>query len=125
MSKFITKNLANAFKLVRVGWQCNRAIHGVLTLMAAAEEKAFLRAAVAAIPRITEIISGFPPDDRAGAFEIAKRRFMAAALDFGCTEIGAQTRVSAVMQRLRRRVQDRQDSEKKLQALLNQLTKSK
>ena len=39
-------------------------------------EKAFLRVAVAASPRIAEIICGFPPDDRAGVLEIAERRFM-------------------------------------------------
>jgi hypothetical protein len=55
-----------------------------------AEEKAFLRVAVAAIPRIAEIIRGFPPNDRAGALETAERRFLAAALDYGCTEITAQ-----------------------------------
>jgi DNA-directed RNA polymerase specialized sigma24 family protein len=82
------------------------------------EEKAFLRSAVATIPRIAEIICGFPPDDRAGALETAERRFMEAALEFGCTEIAARSRVSAVMARLRRRMED----EKKLQALLHRLT---
>jgi hypothetical protein len=32
-----------------------------------AEEKAFLGVAVTAIPRVAEIILGYPPDDRAGA----------------------------------------------------------
>jgi len=41
---------------------------GASTVMTStAEEKAFLRVAVAAIPRVIEIILGFPPDDRAGA----------------------------------------------------------
>ena len=31
--------------------------------------------------------------------ETAERRFLAAALDYGCTEITAQSRVSAVMRR--------------------------
>jgi hypothetical protein len=57
------------------------------------EEKAFLRAAVTAIPRMTEIIEGFPPDHRAGAIEVAERSFLAAALDYGCIEIAAQSRV--------------------------------
>ena len=82
-----------------------------------AEEKAFLRSAVAAIPRIVEIVCAFPPDDQAGALETVK-----AALEFGCTEIAARSRVSAVMGRLRRRVEDQQISEKKLRALLNRLT---
>ena len=86
------------------------------------EEKAFLRSAVAAIPRIAKIICGFPPDDRAGALETAEQRFMEAALEFGCTEIAARSRVSAVMGRLRRRVEEQRISEKKLQALLHRLT---
>jgi hypothetical protein len=88
------------------------------------EEKAFLRSAVAAIPRIAEMVRGFPPDDRAGALENAERRFMEAALEFGCTEIAARSRVSAVMGRLRRRVERQQASEKKLQALLSRLTEA-
>jgi hypothetical protein len=45
-----------------------------------------LRVAVAAIPRVTEIIQGFLPNDQAGALETAERSFLAAALDYGCTE---------------------------------------
>ena len=86
------------------------------------EEKAFLRVAVAAIPRVAEIIWRFPPDDRAGALERAERCFLAAALDYGCTEITAQSRVSAVMRRLRSRLERQQASERKLQALLHRLT---
>jgi hypothetical protein len=88
------------------------------------EEKAFLRAAVAAIPRIAEIVCEFPPDDRAGALEAAERRLIEAALEFGCTEIAARSRVSAVMGRLRRRVEEQRASEKKLRVLLHRLTES-
>jgi hypothetical protein len=88
-----------------------------------AEEKAFLSVAVAAIPRVAEIICGFPPDDRAGALEVVEERFLAAALDYGCSEITAQSRVSAVMRRLRGRLERQKASEKKLQALLHRLTK--
>ena len=71
---------------------CNRATGSALTAMTStAEEKAFLRVAVAAIPRVTEIIQGFPPDDQAGALETAERSFLAAALDYGCTEIAARS----------------------------------
>ena len=87
-----------------------------------AEEKAFLRVAVAAIPRVAQIIQGFPPDDQAGALESAERRFMAAASDYGCIEITARSRVSAVMRRLRSRLERQRESEKKLQALLHRLT---
>ena len=89
-----------------------------------AEEKAFLRVAVAAIPRVTEMIRGFPPDDQAGALETAERSFMAAALDYGCTEITARSRVSAVMRRLRSRLERQRAGERKLQALLHKLTES-
>jgi hypothetical protein len=87
-----------------------------------AEEKAFLRVAVAAIPRVAELILAFPPDDRAGALETAERRFLAAALDYGCTEKTAQSRVSAVMRRLRGRLERQQASERNLKALLQRLT---
>lgn len=86
-----------------------------------AEEKAFLRVAVAAIPRVADMIQGFPPDDRAGALETAERSFMVAALDYGCTEITARSRVAAVMRRLRGRLERQRASEKKLQALLHRL----
>jgi hypothetical protein len=96
----------------------------VRDMTSTAEEKAFLKVAVAAIPRVAEIIWGFPPDDRAGALERAERCFLAAALDYGCTEITAQSRVSAVMRRLRSRLERQQASEKKLQALLHRLTEA-
>ena len=86
-----------------------------------AEEKTFLSVAVAAIPRVAEIILEFPPDDRAGALETAERRFLAAALDHGCTEVTAQSRVSEVTRRLRGRLERQRASEKKLQALLHRL----
>ena len=87
-----------------------------------AEEKTFLSVAVAAIPRVAEIILEFPPDDRAGALETAERRFLAAALDHGSTEIAARSRVSIVMSRLRSHIERQRASEKKLQALLYRLT---
>ena len=87
-----------------------------------AEEKTFLSLAVAAIPRVAEIILEFPPDDRAGALETAERRFLAAALDHGCTEIAARARVSIVMRRLRSHIERQRASEKKLQALFYRLT---
>ena len=102
---------------------CNRATGSALTAMTStAEEKAFLRVAVAAIPRVTEIIQGFSRNDQAGALETAERSFLAAALDYGCTEIAAQSRVSALMRRLRSRLERQQAGEKKLQALLHRLT---
>jgi hypothetical protein len=111
------------FALARSWTTCNYVSSCALTVMATAvEEKAFLRSAIAAIPRIAEIVCEFPPDDRAGALEAAEGRFMGAALDFGCTEIAAQSRVSAVMGRLRRRVEERRTREMKLRSLLHRLT---
>jgi hypothetical protein len=88
------------------------------------EEKAFLRAAVSALPRVTEIICEFPLDERAGALEAAERQFMVAALDYGCTEIAARSRVSAIMRRLRGRLARQTAGEEKLKALLHKLTQS-
>jgi hypothetical protein len=88
------------------------------------EEKAFIRAAVAAFPRIAEIVSGYAPDERAGALEVAERRFIEAARDYGCTEIAAQSRVSILMKRLRRQVERQSESEEQLRALLRSITKS-
>ena len=88
------------------------------------EEKAFLTSAVAALPRIAEIISGYAADDRAGALEIAERRFIEAAQDYGCTEVTAQSRVSILMKRLRKQVERQGASDDQLRALLRSITKS-
>jgi hypothetical protein len=104
---------------------CNRATGSALTAVTStAEEKAFLRLALAAIPRVTEIIQGFPGNDQVGALETAERSFLAAALDYGCTEMAAQSRVSALMRRLRSRLERQQTNEGKLQAMLQRLTQS-
>jgi hypothetical protein len=104
---------------------CNLATGNALTAMTSTtQEKAFLRVAVAAIPRVTELIQRFSPDDQAGALETAERSFRAAALDYGCTEIAAQSRASALMRRLRSRLERQRADEKKLRVLLHKLTKS-
>ena len=54
-------------------------------MTSSSEEDEFLRVALAAIPRITEMIAAFPAEHRAGALEVAKRRYVQAAQDFGCT----------------------------------------
>jgi hypothetical protein len=65
------------------------------------EEDEFLKVAVAAVPRIAEIIAAFRAEDRAGALVLAERRYMQAARDFGCTEVAAEGWVAAVMRSLR------------------------
>ena len=47
---------------------------------------------------------------------------MAAALDYGCTEIAARSRVSVIMRRLRGRLARQTAGEEKLKALLHKLT---
>jgi hypothetical protein len=66
-----------------------------------AELDEFLEVASAALPRITEIIVAFPAEHRAGALEVAERRYRQAARDFGCTEADSERWVAAVMRKLR------------------------
>jgi hypothetical protein len=66
-----------------------------------AEVCEFLEVASAALPRITEIIFAFPADHRAGALEMAERRYRQAARDFGCAEADSERWVAAVMRKLR------------------------
>jgi putative transposase len=96
---------------------------GIKAAVAKVLHATWQRCRVAAIPRVAELISEFPPDGRPSALEAAERRFLAAALEYGCTDITAQSRVSAIMRRLRSHLERRQASEKKLQALLHRLTK--
>ena len=41
----------------------------------------FVKAASASLPRVSEIIAAFSVEDRAGAFELAERRYEQAARD--------------------------------------------
>ena len=52
------------------------------------QEDEFLEAAVAAIPRIAELIAALPSEDRAGALEVAERQFLQSAEEFGCANRG-------------------------------------
>jgi hypothetical protein len=85
------------------------------------EEDEFLRVALAAIPRITEMIAAFPAEHRAGALEVAKRRYMQAAAEFGCTTADSEREVDAVMRELQ--AQQQAISRRKLTSLLRRLTK--
>jgi len=87
-------------------------------------EENFLEVAVAAIPRITEIITAFPAEHRTGALEVAERRYMEAARDFGCVEVAARSRVSEVMHNLQAQVERRGIGQQNLEALLHKLTPS-
>jgi hypothetical protein len=65
------------------------------------EEDKFLDAASDALPRIIELIASFPVEHRGGAFEVAERRYIQAARDFGCSEEAATRWVAAIMRKLR------------------------
>ncbi len=71
------------------------------------EEDKFVEAASAAIPRIVEIIAAFPPEHRAGALELAERRYIQAARDFGCTPAETERWVAAIMRKFRMRVEEK------------------
>ena len=71
------------------------------------EEDKFLEVASDALPRIIELIATFPVKHRAGAFEVAERRYMEAARDFGCTEEAARRWVAAIMRKLRTLVEQK------------------
>ena len=66
----------------------------------------FLEAAVAAIPKIAELIAALPSEDRAGALEVAERRFVRTAEGFGCAKSGSRDWTAAGMRILQERVQE-------------------
>ena len=65
-------------------------MHVELLMAPAEDEKIFLRAAVDAIPKVSEIVCRFSPEDQSGALDAAERRFVKSARDCGCTEISAR-----------------------------------
>ena len=66
-----------------------------------AEVDKFVKVASASLPRVSEIIAAFSDEDRAGALEIAERRYAQAARDFGCDEAETKRWVPALMRKLR------------------------
>jgi len=86
------------------------------------EEDEFLRVAFAAIPRITEMIAALPAEHRAGALEVARRRYTLAAQDFGCTTADAERSVDVVMRELQAQMEQQAISQGKLASLLQKLT---
>jgi DNA-directed RNA polymerase specialized sigma24 family protein len=76
------------------------------------EEDKFVEVASAALPKIVDIIAALPPEHRAGALELAERRYMQAARDFGCTLAETERWVSAIMRKLRIRVEEKSIGQK-------------
>ena len=66
-----------------------------------AEVDKFVKVASASLPRVSEIIAAASDEDRAGAFELAERRYAQAARDFGCDEAESKRWVKALMRKLR------------------------
>jgi hypothetical protein len=66
-----------------------------------AEVDKFVKVASASLSRVSEIITAFSDEDRAGAFELAERRYGQAARDFGCDEAESKRWVTALMRKLR------------------------
>ena len=66
-----------------------------------AEVDKFVKVASASLPRLSEIIAVFSDEDRAGAFELAERRYAQAARDFGCDEAETKRWVTALIRKLR------------------------
>ena len=85
------------------------------------QEDEFLEAAVAAIPRIAELIAALPSEERAGALEVAERQFLQSAEEFGCAESGSRDWTAAVMRILRSRLEDHVLVKRKLKALYEEL----
>ena len=66
-----------------------------------AEVDKFVKVASGSLPRVSEIIAAFSDEDRAGALEIAERRYAQAARDFGCDEAETKRWVTALIRKLR------------------------
>ena len=88
------------------------------------EENEFLRVAFAAIPRITEMIAAFSCRASCRCVGVARRRYMLAAQDFGCTTADAERSVDGVMRELQAKVEQQAVLQGKLTGLLRKLTSS-
>jgi hypothetical protein len=86
------------------------------------EEDKFLDVVVAAIPKIAELIAAMPAEDRAGALEVAERRFLQTAEDFGCAKSASQEWATAVTRILRDRVKEQEAGKQKLKGLYEELS---
>ena len=86
------------------------------------QDNEFLETAVAAIPKIVDLIAAMPPEDRAGALDVAEYRFLRTAKEFGCAESASRNWTDAVMRVLRGRLEDHVLVKRKLKSLHEELT---
>jgi len=84
------------------------------------QESEFLETAVAAIPKIVDLIAAMPSEERAVALELAERRFLRSAEEFGCAVPESRHWTAAVMRILLERVEELV-SKQKLKALYEEL----
>jgi hypothetical protein len=70
------------------------------------------------------MIAALPAEHRAGALEVARRRYMLAAQDFDCTTAEAERSVDGVMRELQAKVEQQAVLQGKLTGLLRKLTSS-
>jgi hypothetical protein len=94
---------------------------GAVLQMASKSEKEVLEAALAAIPKIVELIAAVPREQWAGALGAAERQYLITARELGYAEVPAQNWVSAIMFRLREELAKLGET-KKMRALLDELS---
>src|SRR5271156_6136033 len=85
------------------------------------QENEFLEAGVAAIPKIASLIATMPFEERAGALEVAERKFLRSAEEFGCAEPVSRNWTGAVMRILMERVEELVSMKQKLKRLHEEL----
>src|SRR6185503_369960 len=78
------------------------------------EEAKVLREVVGAIPQVADVIASFPPEHKAGALEAAEGGYVRAMLESGFAEPDARKWAAAVMRRLRNRVADHDEANRKV-----------
>jgi hypothetical protein len=78
------------------------------------EEAKVLREVVGAIPQVADVIASFPPEHKAGALEAAEGGYVRAMLESGFAEPDARKWAAAVMRRLRNRVAEHDEANRRV-----------
>jgi hypothetical protein len=78
------------------------------------EEAKVLREVVAAIPQVADVIASFPSEHKAGALEAAEGGYVRAMLESGFAEPDARKWAAAVMRRLRNRVAEHDEANRRV-----------
>src|ERR1700741_1060773 len=83
------------------------------------DEAKVLREVVAAIPQVADGIATFPAGHKAGALEAAEGGYVRAMLEAGFAEADARKWAAAVMRRLRNRVAEHDEANRRVAPVLN------